>query len=70
MSGVKVRVSHAHLSRANPGFKNQLLRCLMNAVVTKSQASDLSLNAVFGEKYAQTGRVINNAVEVKNSRLM
>lgn len=46
MSGVKVRVSHAHLSRANPGFKNQLLRCLMNAVVTKSRASDLSLNAV------------------------
>ncbi|MCL1675693.1 glycosyltransferase [Elizabethkingia meningoseptica] len=66
MSGVKIRVSHAHLSRANPGFKNQLLRCLMNAVVTKRVgASDLSLNAVFGEKYAQTGRVINNAVEVK-----
>lgn len=63
--GTKVRISHAHLSRANPGFKNKLLRGLMNAVVTKRVgASDLSLNAVFGEKYGKLGVVINNAVEV------
>lgn len=66
ISGVKVRVSHAHLSKANPGLKNRLLRYLMNAVVTKRVgASDLSLNAVFGEKYAKKGCVINNAVEVE-----
>lgn len=66
VSGVKVRISHAHLSKANPGFKNRLLRYLMNAVVTKrAGASDLSLNAVFGEKYTEKGSVINNAIEVE-----
>ncbi|MDE5489047.1 glycosyltransferase [Elizabethkingia meningoseptica] len=64
--GTKVRISHAHLSRANIGFKNKLLRGLMNTVVTKRVgASDLSLNAVFGEKNGKSGIVINNAVEVK-----
>lgn len=38
----------------------------MNAVVTKrAGASDLSLDAVFGEKYAEKGCVINNAIEVE-----
>lgn len=66
VSGVKVRISHAHLSKANLGLKNTLLRYLMNAVVTKrAGASDLSLDAVFGEKYAEKGCVINNAIEVE-----
>lgn len=65
--GVKIRISHAHLSRDNFGIKNKLMRKVLNKIATlRVGASDLSINAVFGEKYAKKGLVINNAVDVEN----
>lgn len=42
LAGVKNRISHAHLSKDNPGFKNQLMRQVLNRIATyKAGASDL-----------------------------
>jgi glycosyltransferase involved in cell wall biosynthesis len=66
LCGVKVRVSHAHLSRYNIGVKNIILRFLLNIIVTKRVgASDLSIKAVFGPKYEKSAIVINNAIDVE-----
>jgi glycosyltransferase involved in cell wall biosynthesis len=65
LCGVKIRVSHAHLSRANPGIKNKALQFLLNRIATKRMgASDLSISAVFGKRYAKKGIVVNNAIDV------
>ncbi|SEG60850.1 glycosyltransferase [Sphingobacterium lactis] len=64
VAGVKKRISHAHLSRANLGMKNMFFRKLLNNVSThKFGASDLSIRAVYGDKEIKNSLVINNAVD-------
>lgn len=66
LCGVKNRVAHAHLSMERTGLTNKLLRVLMNAVVTaRAGASDLSIRAVFGKRYAKQAMVLYNAVDVE-----
>lgn len=64
--GVKVRIAHAHWSRDNVGFKNTVLRTILNRVVTlRAGASELAIEAVFGKQYASQGKVIRNAVDLE-----
>ncbi|GHE39763.1 glycosyltransferase [Sphingobacterium griseoflavum] len=63
--GVRGRVAHAHLSMARSGLKNRLLRTLMNLVVSaRVGASDLSIHAVFGKRYAKKAIILYNAVNL------
>ncbi|MHA7608274.1 glycosyltransferase [Elizabethkingia meningoseptica] len=67
LTGVKVRIAHAHLSVFNDGIKNNLLRKVLNSVVThRLGASKYSIKALFGEKYVNSAIVLNNAIEVSN----
>lgn len=66
MSGIKIRIAHAHLSRANNGIKNSIFKYILNKVVSiRAGASDLAMEAVFGKKHAEKGIVFWNAVALE-----
>ncbi|MFD2598323.1 glycosyltransferase [Sphingobacterium corticis] len=67
LTGVPVRISHAHWSRENNGFQNRVLKFLLNRVVTlRAGASNIAIEAVVGKDYSTNSRVIHNAVDLEH----
>ncbi|WP_407401498.1 glycosyltransferase [Chryseobacterium sp.] len=65
LNGIKGRIAHAHMSIEHRGFKNTIMRFLLNRVTTLGfGASELSLQSVFGMDESKYRIVLNNAIDL------
>ena len=65
LSGVKVRIAHAHLSHKAEGIKANFYRFLLSWVTSLGfAASDLSMRAVFPTSFSRPLMVLKNAIDV------
>src|SRR5690606_37815319 len=64
--GIRVRITHSHLSIYDRGLKNKILRFILNRNVThRLGASESAIQSLLGSLEYKNTYVINNAIEAE-----